>query len=192
MALTNRSEINAQIEATLLKIERSVRDFDRKDRKTVLRAGANVVRKSARSRIPPGKRTTLIYKRRGVKRKMSPRTNKLSNNKEVKNVGARGGRVSSSYVRGNLNRSVRVLTFRGSPDLFVGPKFRSGGLNKGTSTTNADGFYADWAYGGTGRFRKRVLIPAARASRTAAVAAVRKKAIERFRGRAKARGLNVG
>lgn len=180
-----------EIVKTMNAIRKSVKQFETKDRKRVLRAAASVVVREARNKTEEGSRTTLIYKRRGPRRVVRKRTNRKSKNKEVKNVGARGGRLSSSYVVGNLRRSVAAIVFRGSPDVFVGAKFRKGGINAGTSVKNASGFYADFAYGGTGQFKRRVLAPAAQRKRAAAVEAMRKKALTAFRGRFKKQGLKT-
>jgi hypothetical protein len=190
-----RGELDSEIEQVISRIEVSVKNFDQKDRKSILGTAAGAVRKEARLRTIKGSRTTLVYKRRpGVpKRNNRKRTNKKSNNKEVENVGSRGGRLSSSYVAGNLEKSIKVLRFPKSPDVFVGPNFRGkGNIGVGTSTTNADGFYADLAYGGTGEFKRKVLEPAAAASEKRVIELLRKAAIKRLKGRAKEQGLDVG
>lgn len=189
-----RGKLDSEIEQLISRIKVSVKNFDEKDRKSILGTAAGAVRKEARLRTIKGSRTTLIYKRKtGVpKRNNRKRTSKKSNNKEVENVGERGGQLSSSYVTGNLEKSIKVLRFRKSPDVFVGPNFRGkGSIGVGTSTTNADGFYADLAYGGTGEFKRQVLEPAAAASEKKVIALLRKAAIKRLKDRAKAQGLDV-
>ena len=190
-----RSDYNREIERLTLRIGRTVRDFETKDRKRLLRAAASPVRKEARlrARVRKGNRTTLIYQRRGPKRQMSNYTRNGSGkkNKEVVEPGKRGGKLSSTYVPGNLANSVSTLSFSGSPDVFVGAKFRSGGFGAGSRIGNADGWYADLAYGGRGEFRKQILLPAAKSALRASIEAMRKKAIKAFRDRAKSRGLDV-
>lgn len=191
-----RTELQRDVETVMAKIERSVKDFENRDRKSLLRAAAGPVRNEARRYIRGnklGKRKTLVYERQKPRRRMKKRTGKPSNNKEVKNIGARKGRISSSYVPGNLWRSVRTLTFRGSPDVFVGAKFGGGGINAGTSFTNADGWYFDFAFGGRrGAFKRAVLDPAAIRARKEVISSMREKAVKRLKDRAKRRGLDVG
>ena len=56
-----------------------------------------------------------------------------------------------TYWPGNLRKSVRKLTFRRSPSIWVGPKVdkRAGSDNYGQSSTKVDAYYAHWVEYGT-------------------------------------------
>lgn len=137
-------------------IDRAVKKFERQDSIKVLRKGANIVRKDARTNTPvrgsdPNK-TSLNprYLYRGKRAKRSPKGE---------------GKIVAYYVPGNLQKSIQTLTFRGSDSVYVGPKFaRKRRPIHGRTVSSADGYYAAALYGSAARFRERVLEPALRSN----------------------------
>lgn len=126
----NTAEINAWAD----NIRRAVRDFDRTDRKKILRRGAAPTVQAAKRRTPTGTRAHKRYA---------------------------GGKVVATYKPGNLRKSIQVLALRKSPDVHVGPKV---GGKQGASVFGpsgpADGYYASMVYGSALGFARQVLIPA--------------------------------
>lgn len=61
------------------------------------------------------------------------------------------GRVVAEYHPGNLQRSVRVLNFRRSPDVFVGPALAQGGTSGVFKGSRVDAYYAHFVEFGTSR-----------------------------------------
>lgn len=124
--------------------EKQYKAWDRKVRlsikavkkKTHLRKGAKAIEREMKSIIRGNtkKRTgddkwTIRYKKTG-NRKRKGGSKKIDNDNKVvlnhENIGKRGGNALAAYFKGNLARSVRVFTFRRSPNVFVGPLFADG------------------------------------------------------------------
>lgn len=165
MANTLRSELDREIEALVSKLEASVKDFETKDRKSLLRAAAKPVTKAVKAKINVSKYGHKRYK---------------------------DGKVIK-YNPGNLQNSMKTLSFRRSPDIFSGPKWGGGkALEYGGSGQPVDGYYYAMAYGGKAFFRRAVLQPAAFESEGEVLAYMKNKAVKRFKDRAKRNGLNTG
>lgn len=134
MINVNPSEINAWADG----IRRAVRDFERTDRKKILRRAAAPTVAAAKRRTQVGDRTHRRYA---------------------------SGKVVATYKPGNLRKSLQVLALRRSPDVHVGPKMggKQGSAVYGPSGP-ADGYYAAMLYGSALAFARRVLIPALQAT----------------------------
>ena len=153
----------SEIEAIARKMQKSVKDFEKKDRRSLLRAAAGPVRKAVKRKTPVSKYGHTRY----------------SGSKKIK------------YNPGNLRRSMKVLVFRRSPDVFVGPKWggKTGSSEYGGVGQPVDGYYYAMAFGSAAFFRRAVLDPAAFEAEDEAIAKIKLKAVKRFQGRAKSNGL---
>ena len=95
MPIGNAASLNKEIEAWIAKVESTVKDFNKKDRKRILVKAARVVVKAARPKVPEG---TVVHYR-------------YQDGKRIK------------YNPKNLRRSMgRIITKR-SLDAFVVPRF---------------------------------------------------------------------
>lgn len=159
-----RTQMEREIEATIAKVRSSVTDFNKRDRKSLLTAAAAPVRKAARKRVPRSQRPHY----------------RTANGRRIK------------YNPGNLQRSIKTLSFRRSPDAFVGPKFGGGRhAEYGGPGQPTDGYYYAMAFGGARYFRSLVLDPAVAESRGEVISRVDAKAVKLIQKRAKARGLDT-
>lgn len=173
----------------------AVKDFEKRDQRSILRAAARPIVKSSRSLAPKSDQVHYRYKKRRGNVEKAARaylaSRKTSKKKSGKNSGGRKGvdkrKIAAAYVPGNLRKSLKTLVFRRSPAVFVGPK--QGGRARevhGTTSANADGYYAQMIYGSAAAFQARVLIPALRAGRSAALRKAEEivpKIVERARKR---------
>ncbi len=157
-----RTALEREIEAVIAKAERSVKDFNRRDRRSLLRNAAAPVRTAARKNINDSKEAHY----------------RIDGGKRIK------------YNPGNLRRSIKTLIFRRSPDAFVGPKWGGGkSAEYGGPGQPVDGYYYAMAFGSGPRFRQEVLDPAVRESRDDVVRRADAKAVQLIQKRAKANGL---
>lgn len=115
-----------------------------RQRKSILRAGANEVKKSA---ITP----------------------KSSNPHKFYST---SGKVST-IVSGNLQKSIQVFLQRQGAGVLVGPKYlRKYAAVYGSTQKSASGFYAAALYGSASQFRMSVMEPALNAAKTRAFNAI--------------------
>jgi HK97 gp10 family phage protein len=111
-------KLQREIDRTVRKLNSIPKHFDWDKRRNIVRKGAEAIQKSCRAFVRDSKKVHYRYKG-GEKIPINP---------------------------GNLRRSIRVIQFRGTPDLFVGPVVgKRGGKN-------ADGFYAHMVENGTVEF----------------------------------------
>ncbi|RMH11192.1 MAG: hypothetical protein D6698_16780 [Gammaproteobacteria bacterium] len=130
----NVAKISPEIEAELRKVHQVFnelgQEFTTKERKKILRKGAEILRDEIRTQAPVSERVHYRY----------------STPKLVKNIRApkgKGVRVAS-YEPGNLSRSIKVLNYKRSKDLFVGPKKAKRNPQGNFAGRRADGYYAHW------------------------------------------------
>lgn len=155
---------NRQVDAEFKKLERSLVDYSRKDRKRITRKAAQKI--AIQARRNPG----------------------FSDSKRPHYRD--GGRIK--YNPGNLRRSLKVLSFRNTTDAFIGPKFaRSKATEYGGVGQPVDGYYAAMLFGSSLAFIRRVLAPALRNGRNAALAILRKESAKAIATRGVRRGLNI-
>lgn len=142
----------------------AIKDFERKDKLSILRKAARPVIKTARALAP---------KREGTR----------PNPRYVKGRG-----VVAIYHPGNLRRSIKSLSFRKSEDLFVGPKFGDKkAQNYGRVGDPVDAYYAQMIYGSAADFASRVLKPALEQNRAALIRIIaeqsKTKIVQRWRSK---------
>lgn len=137
MPIGNSKENRRLVDDFFQKSLDAIKDFERKDRLSILRKAAAPVRKTARALAP---------KREG--NRPNPRYSK-------------GGGIVAVYHPGNLRRSMQSLSFRKSEDIFVGPKFgKKKAKDYGRVGDPVDAYYAQMIYGSAAAFASIVLIPA--------------------------------
>lgn len=123
---------------------------DRRERSTVLAAGAQKVRQeAAKAPTPKSKRVHYYY--------------------------SKAGRIA--IKPGNLRRSMKVFRQRDG-DVAIGPRvlLRVVGMSEiGATAKTASGFYAAALYGSASNFRMAIMEPALSRAQTAALAAIQKR-----------------
>ena len=147
------------------KLTAAVKDFDKKDRKRILKQAALPVQKAAESKTTVGDKVHYYYRKNKTRAKIYP---------------------------GNLRKSINRLTFRKSLDAFVGPRFGAAGKRNevGRTKATADGYYARMVFGSSAAFNRNVLEPALTQSRDAFLRRAQ-EVREKILQRAKQKGLNV-
>jgi hypothetical protein len=164
MSRTDLSRMNREIETYLTKVERSVGDYARKERRQILNRAARLVVKAARRRAPVSKKPH--YRGKGQDR--------------------------ITYNPGNLRRSIKRLPLRRSPDAIVGPRTRRKKVKEyGGPGQPVDPYYAHMIYGSAEAFRRRVMEPALQASETAALRIIRERSIAAIKKHARRRGIKT-
>lgn len=148
--VTNDAEVRRQVKIFNAKLRRVTKDFTKAEMRKVGRSGAAPVRTAARSKTPKGKEYHYRYdpKKKGSKR------------------AAKGTRLGDriAYKPGNLRKSIGTMTWRKSPDAFVGPRKYKGSAKPGdvmgATTKKADPYYAAMVFGSQRAFNRRVLLAA--------------------------------
>jgi len=157
--------VNRQIDQWIAKVEKSVGDFSRKDRRRIVRKAARPVVKQMRAIAPRSKRPHYRYPK---------------------------GQPRVKYNPGNLRRSIKVLPFRKTADAFVGPQFaRKRAPEYGAPGQPVDAYYAAMIYGSARRFRQRVIEPAARSSESQVIARLKKESRAAIKKAAAQRGIKT-
>lgn len=143
-----------QINAFTKDIQKMLDGFTKGPRKQILRKAAKPVRATAKALTP----NRQPNQKSGIGLKPNPYYGRSANGKRSK----RGkGNIKARYFRKNLERSIRVLPFRKSNDVFIGPRFgKKPSGEVGRTIGNSDGFYARMVYGSARAFYRRVLQPA--------------------------------
>lgn len=108
-----------------------------RERRKILRKAAAPIREEARRNVPIADREVHRYNTpKAFNRIRAPKGR---------------GRIVATYVPGNLQKAIQTLTFRRSPDIFVGP--RKASRNKipvyGLTTATVDPYYAHMVHDGT-------------------------------------------
>lgn len=124
------NDLKRQIARVFKDLNTLPKEYRGKARKSLLRKPALMVRDAARSKAPQSKRPHYRYRKT-----------------------AGGSTEKITYLPGNLKKSIRVLTFPRSADVFVGPKKKP--KNKESSVYGADRqtvdpYYAGWVEFGGG------------------------------------------
>lgn len=117
--------------------------------KTHLRKGGRVIRKEMRRII---KAEASKAERKSTDKKHANITHYYKRGQRKKGLPAQ---IIASFVKGNLFRSIKVLTFKKSWDIFVGPKF-GGSIKPGSiyaTEGNVDAYYARFVNDGTKHMR---------------------------------------
>lgn len=108
-----------------------------RERRKVLRKAAAPMQEKARQLAPVAEKEVHRYGTEKIFRRIRAPKGK--------------GTVVATYVPGNLEKSIQLLTFRRSPDIFIGPKKAS--RNKqpvyGLSEKVVDPYYAHMVHNGT-------------------------------------------
>lgn len=132
------------------------------NKRKILRRQAKKIVLAARNSTPVGKRrVNKLYD-----------TTKLLKNRRA----SRGfGKVKASFLRGNLQGSIKVLTLRKTSRVFVGPRILKRvkqGATYGPKRPNA--YYAQMIYGSAKAFKAKVMVPALNSSRSAVIKGLQK------------------
>lgn len=150
----------ADINSWTRDIARTLEDFNRGPRKSILRKGAAVIRKSARDLTPDRK----PVQKSGIGLKPNPYYGRSKNGKRA---GKGRGVIVARYHKGNLRRSIATLNFKRSSDVFIGPRLGKNTRGEiGRTISTANGYYAQMVFGGRKNFRRRVLEPALEKNRS--------------------------
>lgn len=158
-------DLNRQIDSIMQRLEATVVDYSKKDRRRITRKAAQKIAQAAR---------------RGTGFDDSQRPHFRTS-----------GQQRIQYNPGNLRRSLRVLPLSRTGDAFVGPQFaRRRASAYGGSGQPVDGYYAAMIYGSAAAFQSRELIPALRRGRSAALAILEKESDKVITTRGIRRGLN--
>jgi predicted DNA binding CopG/RHH family protein len=164
MPIGNAASLNKEIEAWIAKVESTVKDFNKKDRRRILIRASRPVVKAVRDKTPKGAAVHYRY----------------ANGKRIK------------YNPGNLRRSAGRLILRKTRDAFVGPRFAKnrvaeyGGVGQPT-----DGYYARMLFGSAAAFNRRVLQPAISETATQVRSEVAKESLRIIKNRAASRGIKT-
>ena len=162
--LGNAGEINREIDAWIKKVEGSVSDFNKRDRRKILVRAAKPVVKTARRLAP--KSAKPHYRKDGTKR--------------------------IKYNPGNLKRSIKRLPLRKSRDAFVGPQFAKKKVAEyGGPGQPTDAYYAAMIYGSAAAFNRKVLTPALSQSAPAIRSEVSTASLAAIKSRARNRGIKT-
>mgnify|MGYP000430441783 CR=1 FL=1 len=157
--MINSREVNRQIGEWTTRAKKVGSQFKGRERKRVLRAGAQPLIKTARSLTPRSSRPHYRYPRNGDRVKINP---------------------------GNLRRSIKVPNFRRSQDVFIGPKQgKTSSAEIGGPGQQVDGYYAQMLFGSARAFNHRILRAASRASGSEALTRIKAKAITVLRRNAR-------
>jgi len=125
----SQKDFDRQVERVIKKLNTIPKQYRTKTRKQILKEASAPLVAVAQQKAPTSDGNR-------------PRTITLKN----------GGKVE--YHPGNLELSIRVLNFRKSPSVFVGPKFRKrrkGGDTYGANKRKTDAYYAGFIEFGTSK-----------------------------------------
>jgi hypothetical protein len=162
--MPRQGNLGREIEAWISKVEQSVKDFSKRDRKKIMVRAARPVWKSARKLAP--KSAKPHYRKDGTK--------------------------SIKYNPGNLRRSIRRLTLNKSQDAFVGPQFRKKKVAEyGGPGQPTDAYYAAMIYGSAAAFNRLVLAPALRQNTQAIISEVSAASLLAIKKQARKRGIKT-
>ena len=165
--MSTERDLNKQIDAVMRDLDRVLVDYSEKDRKRITRKAAQKVATAAR-RNP------------GFSDSSKPHFRKSGSNR-------------IEYKPGNLRRSIGVVSLRRSQDAFVGPRFATKRATTYGGVGNpVDGYYAAMLFGSAAAFQSRVLNPALRNGKTAALAILNKESEKAIITRGVRRGFKKG
>jgi hypothetical protein len=141
-------------------INNAIKDFEKRDRKAILRKAAAPIRKTARGLAP-------VRSARGTRSKIGLRPNpRYSSGKKV-----------AVYHPKNLQRSIKTLSFGRSEDVFIGPQFsKKKAQEYGKTGQPVDAYYAAMIFGSAAAFGRRVLKPALAQNRATVLNIVKREA----------------
>lgn len=133
------SHLDKQVKKWIEKVRQATTPMGHKK---VLRKGAKVIQNEMKRIIKSEANNSFYTSVRGT------RTRPKFVNRYKK--GGAGG-IQATYHKGNLSRSIRIMTFKRSKAVFIGTKLTSGGgLFKGR---RVDGYYAHMVNNGTSTMR---------------------------------------
>lgn len=156
-------ELEREAQAWIKKVNGLTKEFSSKERKKMLRRSARPLRKAARKFAPKREKPTGFNRR-------------YATAKVVKGIRApKGkGKVIAKYPQGWLRKSIAILTYRRTSDVFVGPRLRG----------KFDAYYAPMVFGSSNAFFSRVMRPAFQATQTAVLSIIEeqsRKKIEEYK-----------
>jgi len=123
------TQIEIEVAQAVKKLHSLRKELSKRELQKPLRESARILVKEARSNIP---KHTKPHHRYGTSKVVG----KIRAPKGF-------GRIVATYYPGNLRRSLQILTFRKSKNVFVGFKARRGASSKGTfKGRKFDGYYA--------------------------------------------------
>lgn len=157
------SELEREAQAWIKKVNGLTKEFSSKERKKILRRSARPLRKAAKRFTPVRKEPPGLNRR-------------YATAKVLKGIKApKGkGKVVAKYPPGWLRKSIAILTYRRTSDVFVGPRLRG----------RFDGYYAPMRFGDSLGFYKNVMRPALRATQSAVLSIIEersRKKIEEYK-----------
>lgn len=133
----SKAAMEKEVKEINKKLQILLGQFDKKERKKILRPAAKILVKAARANIKDSKKPHYRY----------TNASKLFGNlKAPKGL----GKKVATYLPGNLRKSIRVMSFRKSDGLHVGPRLakrnKDGEFGRGS---RVDGWYAHFQEYGT-------------------------------------------
>lgn len=138
---TAKVELDKEVKTAIKKLKALGKELEVKERKKILRKAAKPLLAAAKGNIKDNKKPVHRYS-----------TGKVSNSiKAPKGLGT----VIATYLPGNLKKAIKILTFRKSSNIFVGPRLQKRN-RKGTfggSDKKVDGWYAHFVEFGTVHFK---------------------------------------
>lgn len=170
-------EVDLRSKEVVAKFNAIVKEIkDPNKRREAVKEGVSFVVAGARKRAPKSQKPHYLYT--GV-------------TKLISNIRASRGSVVDKRIKfypGNLKLSIQHLErLRRTPDAIIGPKIVRNPRAKayGRNERNTNAYYAQMVYGSAKAFRDRVMVPALLESESKVIAAVRRKAKEIIRTKAK-------
>jgi hypothetical protein len=122
-------ELKAAIDQNIKEINKLLKSLSKAERKKLARPAAKMMQQAIASKAPVADVP--------IRRYSTPKVAKMM--KAPKGMGV----VVATYHPGNLSRSIKVLSFRKSGYLFVGPKVdKKGSSGDFNSASKVDGWYA--------------------------------------------------
>ena len=130
--------LEQEIKAAMKKIRGLEKEFPKKEIQKILTKSAKPLVEAAKANVPESLEVHYRY-----------RTSKASG----KFRAPKGkGNIVATYEPGNLRNSIRIMRFRKSNAVFVGPKVaKRGATGRYGSGRRVDGFYAAWIEYGTSK-----------------------------------------
>lgn len=132
--------IDQEVDLIIKKLKILPKEFTKKKMQKLLAEAAEPLLEAAKSNVPTSLKTHYRYKTSKASRKFRAPKGK-------------GNRIAS-YEPGNLKNALRILKFRRSSDVFVGPKVaKRGAKGRYGRGRRVDGYYAAWIEYGTSKIK---------------------------------------
>lgn len=158
-------EMTKEIDAAVRVLEKLGDRFDKKRTKEFLKPAAKILISKISAAAPKSDSKHFRY------------TSSMSDKKKRAKKGE--GNKVATYYPGNLARSIRMLTFRRSSDVWVGPRFAKRGSNGEYKGNKVDGFYARFVEFGTKHFAAQPFIrPSVIRAKTEVIKSIRNELVK--------------